>query len=199
MGEAGEGQNITHQQKKMNVAALRAFRDRFDLDISDAEVEQVAFHRPPDDSPRRSRYLRERREALGGYLPQRRERVDEPLQVPRPGALQEPARGHRRARGVDHDGLRPGARGADPRQAGSEIGSCRSCPMSPDLRHGGDVPPARHLLARRAALRARGRRIDAVLQGEPRGADSPGGDQRGGGDSAPGSRPRPRTRTTTRR
>ncbi len=81
MGEAGEGQNITHQQKKMNVEALRAFRDRFDLDISDAEVEQVAFHRPPDDSEE-IRYLRERREALGGYLPQRRGRVDQPLPVP---------------------------------------------------------------------------------------------------------------------
>ncbi len=51
MGEAGEGQNITHQQKKMNEEALRVFRDRFELDISDEEVEQVAFYRPPDDSP----------------------------------------------------------------------------------------------------------------------------------------------------
>ena len=50
MGEAGEGQNITHQQKKMNVEALRAFRDRFDLEISDEEVEQVSYHRPADDS-----------------------------------------------------------------------------------------------------------------------------------------------------
>ena len=56
MGEAGEGQNITHQQKKMNVEALRVFRDRFDLDISDEEVEQVAYYRPPEDSPE-IRYL----------------------------------------------------------------------------------------------------------------------------------------------
>jgi pyruvate dehydrogenase E1 component len=81
MGEAGEGQNITHQQKKMNEEALRAFRDRFELDISDEEVANVSFHRPPDDSPE-LRYLRERREALGGYLPARRRRVDEPLPVP---------------------------------------------------------------------------------------------------------------------
>jgi len=81
MGEAGEGQNITHQQKKMNVEALRAFRDRFELDISDSEVDEVAFHRPPDDSPE-IEYLRERREELGGYLPQRRRKVDEPLAVP---------------------------------------------------------------------------------------------------------------------
>jgi pyruvate dehydrogenase E1 component len=81
MGEAGEGQNITHQQKKMNEEALRAFRDRFELDISDEEVREVAFHRPPDDSPE-IRYLQERRRALGGYLPQRRRRVEEPLAVP---------------------------------------------------------------------------------------------------------------------
>ncbi|MGB2850634.1 MAG: pyruvate dehydrogenase (acetyl-transferring), homodimeric type [Solirubrobacterales bacterium] len=81
MGEAGEGQNITHQQKKMNVEALRAFRDRFELDISDEDVDRVAFYRPPEDSPEMT-YLRERRQALGGYLPQRTQRVDEPLQVP---------------------------------------------------------------------------------------------------------------------
>jgi pyruvate dehydrogenase E1 component len=81
MGEAGEGRNITHQQKKMNVDALRVFRDRFDLDISDEEVEQVAYYRPDEDSPELT-YLRERREALGGPLPRRRRRVDEPLPVP---------------------------------------------------------------------------------------------------------------------
>ncbi len=81
MGEAGEGQNITHQQKKMNEEALRAFRDRFDLDISDEEVADVAFHKPSEDSEE-LRYLRERREALGGHLPARRQRVDEALPVP---------------------------------------------------------------------------------------------------------------------
>jgi pyruvate dehydrogenase E1 component len=81
MGEAGEGQNVTHQQKKMNTEALKAFRDRFDLDISDTEIEEVAFHRPPDDSPE-IKYMKERREALGGYLPARRAKVSEPLPVP---------------------------------------------------------------------------------------------------------------------
>jgi len=87
MGEAGEGQNITHQQKKMNAEALGVFRDRFELDISDEEVAEVAFHKPPDDSPE-LRYLRERREKLGGYLPARRERVDEALAVPSLEAFQ---------------------------------------------------------------------------------------------------------------
>ena len=81
MGEAGEGQNVTHQQKKMNTEALRAFRDRFELDISDEEVEQVAFHKPPDDSPE-IEYLKARRKELGGYLPARRMKVKEPLPVP---------------------------------------------------------------------------------------------------------------------
>ena len=71
MGEAGEGQNITHQQKKMTEKALFAFRDRFELKLSDEEVNEISFHKPPDDAPEMA-YLRERREALGGSLPQRR-------------------------------------------------------------------------------------------------------------------------------
>jgi pyruvate dehydrogenase E1 component len=81
MGEAGEGQNITHQQKKMNAEALRVFRDRFELEISDEEVEKVSFHRPPEDSDE-MRYMRERRAALGGPLPARKTRIEEPLEVP---------------------------------------------------------------------------------------------------------------------
>jgi pyruvate dehydrogenase E1 component len=71
MGESGEGQNITHQQKKMNEQALFAFRDRFGLDLTDDEVRDVSFHKPADDAPE-MQYLRERRAALGGSLPQRR-------------------------------------------------------------------------------------------------------------------------------
>src|SRR3954453_2290784 len=80
MGQAGEGQNITHQQKKMNEGALFAFRDRFALDLTDEEVREVAFHKPPDDSPEIT-YLRERREALGGPLPARTPSAP-PLPVP---------------------------------------------------------------------------------------------------------------------
>jgi pyruvate dehydrogenase E1 component len=81
MGEAGEGQNITHQQKKMNEEALLAFRDRFELEITDEEVRDVAYHKPPEDSDE-LRYLRDRRAALGGYLPSRRRKVEQPLPVP---------------------------------------------------------------------------------------------------------------------
>jgi pyruvate dehydrogenase E1 component len=86
MGESGEGQNITHQQKKMNEKALFAFRDRFELDLTDDEVRNVSFHKPPDDAPEMV-YLRERREALGGSLPQRRTEAP-PLPVPDLSAFQ---------------------------------------------------------------------------------------------------------------
>jgi pyruvate dehydrogenase E1 component len=80
MGESGEGQNITHQAKKMNEKALFAFRDRFGLDLTDDEVRDVSFHKPPDDAPE-MQYLKERRAALGGSLPQRRTEAP-PLPVP---------------------------------------------------------------------------------------------------------------------
>ncbi|MEM7251852.1 MAG: pyruvate dehydrogenase (acetyl-transferring), homodimeric type [Pseudomonadota bacterium] len=71
MGVAGEGMNITHQQKKMGEDALKAFRDRFDIPISDEEIADAPFYRPPEDSPE-IQYLKGRRESLGGYLPSRR-------------------------------------------------------------------------------------------------------------------------------
>ena len=80
MGRAGEGQNITHQQKKMNEEALRAFRDRFNIPVSDDRLAEIPFYKPPEDSPE-MKYLQERRHALGGYLPARREQAPL-LQVP---------------------------------------------------------------------------------------------------------------------
>jgi len=80
MGEAGEGQNITHQQKKMTEDALLAFRDRFELDLTDEQVHDGGFHRPPADSEEMT-YLRERLDALGGGLPVRRAKADA-LEVP---------------------------------------------------------------------------------------------------------------------
>ena len=80
MGEAGEGQNIAHQAKKMSDEALLAFRDRFGLDLTDEQVREKAFYRPPGDSPE-MQYLRERRERLGGGLPARKPTREE-LPVP---------------------------------------------------------------------------------------------------------------------
>jgi pyruvate dehydrogenase E1 component len=77
LGEAGEGKNITHQQKKLNEADLRTFRTRFGIPISDDEIADAPFYRPPDDSTE-LQYLRERRKTLGGFVPTRSVRV-EPL------------------------------------------------------------------------------------------------------------------------
>ena len=79
-GEAGEGQNITHQIHDLHVAALKAFRDRFNIPVSDDEIAEAPFYKPPEDSAE-IRYMRERREALGGYLPARRTEAP-PLDVP---------------------------------------------------------------------------------------------------------------------
>ncbi len=70
MGEAGEGQNFTHQQKKMGEAALKKFRDRYRIPIPDDQIEEAPFYKPAEDSPE-IRYMHERRQVLGGYLPAR--------------------------------------------------------------------------------------------------------------------------------
>jgi pyruvate dehydrogenase E1 component len=80
MGVSGEGQMITHQAKKMTEDALLAFRDRFELPLSDEQVRAAEYYKPPDDSPE-MQYLRECRAALGGSLPVRRQKAD-PLEVP---------------------------------------------------------------------------------------------------------------------
>jgi pyruvate dehydrogenase E1 component len=75
MGVSGEGQNITHQQKKMTEDALLAFRDRFELPLSDAQARAGDLYLPPPESPELI-YLRERRSELGGALPARRRRAE---------------------------------------------------------------------------------------------------------------------------
>jgi pyruvate dehydrogenase E1 component len=77
MGVSGEGQMITHQAKKMTEAALLAFRDRFELPLSDEQVRDAEYYKPPEDSPE-MQFLRERRAELGGSMPVRRRRADGP-------------------------------------------------------------------------------------------------------------------------
>jgi pyruvate dehydrogenase E1 component len=81
MGTAGEGQNITHQQKKMGTGAIRAFRDRFNLPIPDEQLADIPFYKPPEESPE-IKYLHERRQALGGYIPQR-SKIATPIEIPK--------------------------------------------------------------------------------------------------------------------
>jgi pyruvate dehydrogenase E1 component len=71
MGDSIESENTAHQTKKLTVEALRRFRDRFDVPLSDAELEQMPYYRPKDDSPE-LRYMKRQRDALGGPMPQRR-------------------------------------------------------------------------------------------------------------------------------
>ncbi len=80
LGEAGEGRNMTHQQKKLEEDEMREFKRRFDIPISDSEVGKAPFYRPPDDSPEME-YLLQRRRELGGYLPSRSVRA-KPIQAP---------------------------------------------------------------------------------------------------------------------
>jgi pyruvate dehydrogenase E1 component len=80
MGDAGEGQNITHQQKSMDIESLKAFRTRFDLPVSDKEVESLSFYKPASDSPE-IQYMMERRKELGGFLPVRRKKT-KALKIP---------------------------------------------------------------------------------------------------------------------
>jgi pyruvate dehydrogenase E1 component len=86
MGEAGEGQNITHQQKSMDLSSLKAFRDRFDLPITDEQVESLSFYKPAADSPEMV-YMAERRAAMGGSVPARRRKGND-LVVPELSAFE---------------------------------------------------------------------------------------------------------------
>jgi len=86
-GKSGEARNTAHNTKKLDDDAIKAMRDRFQLPISDAELPNIPFFKPADDTPE-MQYLHERRKALGGFLPQRRPQADEKLVVPELSAFQ---------------------------------------------------------------------------------------------------------------
>ncbi len=81
MGRAGEGKNTAHQTKKLSDDDIRYMRDRFNIPIPDSELPKVPFYKPADDTPE-MKYLHERREKLGGYLPHRRTKADESFTIP---------------------------------------------------------------------------------------------------------------------
>ncbi len=81
MGKAGEGKNTAHQTKKLSEEDIRYMRDRFNIPIPDSELPKIPFYKPADDTPE-MKYLHERRQALGGYLPKRRVKADESFTVP---------------------------------------------------------------------------------------------------------------------
>ena len=86
-GESGEARNTAHNTKKLDDEAIKALRDRFQLPIADEHLPAIPFFKPADDTPE-MKYLQERRAALGGYLPQRRQQADEMLTVPPLSAFQ---------------------------------------------------------------------------------------------------------------
>ena len=81
MGKAGEGKNTVHQTKKLSDEDIRYIRDRFGIPVSDSELDKLPYYKPADDTPE-MKYLHERRKALGGYLPHRREKADEHFTIP---------------------------------------------------------------------------------------------------------------------
>jgi pyruvate dehydrogenase E1 component len=80
LGESGEGRNVTHQQKKLNEEELRSFRDRFDIPVPDRKLADAPFYRPPEHGEE-IRYIKERRETLGGFVPSRRT-LNVPMKTP---------------------------------------------------------------------------------------------------------------------
>ena len=86
MGAAGEGLNITHQQKKMTTEQLKVYRDRFNLPFNDEEIEKIPYYRPAENSAE-MQYLQAKRKVLGGYLPARRKNAAENLIVPKLAAF----------------------------------------------------------------------------------------------------------------
>ena len=156
LGEGGEGRNVTHNQKKLNEEELREFRTRFGIPISDERVAEAPFYEPPEDSPE-MKYLRERREALGGPVPSRIDQAGDDGSAAA-GRLRKDdgqAREQRPRQGdVDDDGLRPPARRPAARQEDRQAHRADRARRIAHVRHGRPVPPGRHLRARRPALRA---------------------------------------------
>ena len=179
LGEAGEGKNITHQQKKMNEEELRAFRTRFGIPISDAEIADDAVLPAGRGQRRDPATCASAGEALGGFVPRRKVR-SAPLAACQPGALRGVPPGHGRPQGLDDDGVRAAAVEAAARHGPRHAGRADRPGRGAHVRHGGALPAGRHLLARGPALRAGRRGHAALLQGSVRRADPRGRDHRGG-------------------
>ena len=81
MGSAGESLNPTHNTKKLDTESLTVFRDRFQIPVTDEQIESLSFYHPGENSPE-VQYMKARRQSMGGYLPQRREKSDLSLNVP---------------------------------------------------------------------------------------------------------------------
>ena len=154
LGEAGEGRNITHQQKKLNEKELREFRARFGIPVGDEEIAQTPFFRPAPDS-RETKYLLGLRKELGGFLPQRVVKA-KPLEVPKLEAFGDLLKG-RVALGVVHDdGVCAAAGAAHPQQDDRAPDRADYTGRGAHVRPRRFVPRGWHLFVEGAALRAGG-------------------------------------------
>ena len=153
LGEAGEGKNITHQQKKLNEEELFYLANRFGVELTKEQIHEIAFVKPGDDSPE-VRYLKERREALGGYLPVRAPKKIE-LKAPPLETFSDSLAGSRGREASTTAGfvavLKALLKHAGYRQVRGADHSRRSA----HVRHGIDVPRARHLRERTASFISR--------------------------------------------
>ena len=178
LGPDFEGRNATHQMKKLTVDELKTFRDRLYLEIDDKALESgLPPYYHPGEGSEEIAYMRERREALNGFLPKRVVRA-KPLTLPGREGVRRPAQGLGQAEGRDHDGVRPAAQGPDEGQ-GDRLAVRADHPgRGADVRHGLAVPDREDLLAARAAVRRGRPRAAAVVQGVAAGADPARGHQR---------------------
>ena len=201
IGEAGEGKNITHQQKKLNEDELKAFRTRFGIPIGDEEVAKAPVLPAAGQQPRSHLHARAAQAARWlrsvAQSPGRAAQDRHP-----PGALQRIPQRQRRPQGVDDDGVRADAGEDAARQGDRQAGRADRSRRSAHLRHGGALPAGRHLLARRSALRAGRHGHAALLQGSQGRADprrraspKPARSPR----SSPPAAPTPRTASTRSR
>ena len=188
LGEAGEGKNITHQQKKLNETELEYFRKRFDIPVSDTSVKEISFYRPPEDSEE-MRYLRERTEAMGGPNPVRKPPKIE-IGAPELRSFKDSLEG---SRGRDVSTTMAFVAVLKNLISNKELGKYVVADHSgrgAHLRHGVAVPHARHLRQPGPALQTRRLRDAPLLQGGERRPDPRGGHHRsrvdgvvhGGGD-----------------
>jgi homodimeric-type pyruvate dehydrogenase E1 component len=193
LGEAGEGKNITHQQKKLNESDLKTFRDRFGVPIPDDAIADAPFYRPDEDSPEVT-YVKARRKALGGFRAEARgggagDQAGDARHLRRVLRRQ-------RSQGVHDDGVREDAGEDAARQGDRQARGANRPGRSAHVRHGVALPRRRHLLEHRPGLRAGGHGHAALLQGSERRTDPGRGHHRSRDRFRRGSR---RARPTRRR
>ena len=170
IGESGEGKNVTHNQKKMNDREVMEFRARFGIPISDEDVAKAPFYRPGPDSIE-AKYIAERRQAMNGPVPARRERA-EPIKVDLVRGLRRVPHRHRGPHRLDDDGLRAHAVEAAARGEHRQAGGADRPRRGPHLRHGGAVPPGGHLRAQPASSTSRSTATRCSTTRKPRTARS---------------------------